>query len=350
MELLSANLQVLRHGPKSLRRTPPCPDFASFTSDIAATLDVVFSARARTNFQRWKFTDHLVPSTSQTLLFPWFGIIAEMAPMLNKAVGRVNTLFAALAPNFQRWKFLKTLAPSPTVALWISLMDKVVWLVAGNKGGVGKSVVAKAFVEWLQIHETPVLVVDGDTRTPDVHLTFKNLLVTEQFDLNDESGWQQFSDFLCETDFIGHTVTNLPDGISDRALLYSQRLVQLAIGYHFQIKVLFVINTLPDGLHLFDQLRRSFSAIFTIKNLYFGEASEFEHFDIAFAPSCDGRIILLPKMMPRIMALARSTQMPFHQFATQVGDAKTNFSYAKLVVADWLNEVYASLDEVLLGE
>ncbi len=319
MKTLSASSQVLRHGSNTFWRTPPCPDFASFTSEIALRLDAAFSTCFWPNFQRWKFIARLAPCPSRSLCFPKLGIITKMAEMLNMVIDSVNTLFAASASNFQRWKFPRPLAPFPTLAfaLWISLMDKVVWLVAGNKGGVGKSVVAKAFVEWLQIHETPVLVVDGDTRTPDVHLTFKNLLATEQFDLNDEAGWQQFSDFLCGTDFIGHTVTNLPDGISDRALLYSQRLAQLALAYHFQIKVLFVINTLPDGLHLFDQLRGSFDTIFTIKNLYFGEASEFEHFDITFAPSCDGRIILLPKMMPRIMALARKTQMPFYPFATQ---------------------------------
>ncbi|MFD2274825.1 hypothetical protein ACFS07_36680 [Undibacterium arcticum] len=51
-------------------------------------------------------------------------------------------------------------------------MDKVVWLIAGNKGGVGKSVVAKSMVEWLRRNQTPVLIVDGDKRTPDVHASF----------------------------------------------------------------------------------------------------------------------------------------------------------------------------------
>ncbi len=229
-------------------------------------------------------------------------------------------------------------------------MDKVVWLIAGNKGGVGKSAVAKAVVEWLQSHETPVMVVDGDKRTPDVHEAFNELLTTEQFDLNDEIGWPLFSDFLCETDFAGHVVTNLPDGISDRAILYFQRLERLALGYNFEVKVLFVLNTLPDGLHLFDRLSESFKTVFPIKNLCFGTPAEFEHFEITFAARYEGKLVLFPKMAPRIMSLVRESGLPYQQFAEQSGDAKSNFTYAKLVVADWRDSMIEALDEVLQGE
>ncbi len=229
-------------------------------------------------------------------------------------------------------------------------MDKVVWLIAGNKGGVGKSAVAKAFVEWLKSHEAPVMIVDGDKRTPDVHEAFNELLVTKQFDLNDEIGWPLFSDFICETDFDGHIVTNLPDGISDRAILYFGRLEQLALGYKFEVKVLFVINTLPDGLNVFDRLSGSFKTIFPIKNLYFGAPANFNHFDITFAERYEGKLILFPKMAPRIMTLVRESGLPYQQFAEQTGDAKSNFTYAKLVVADWRDSMIEALDEVLLGE
>lgn len=350
METLNASPQALRQMLSAYRGTAPCPSDA--ISVIALMCGAIFSADARPNFQRWKYIDRLAPYPSGSLNSLKRGIIVKIAKKFINRIAALGTSFTVLASNFQRWKFSTGLAPFPSLvfALWIPLMDKVVWLVAGNKGGVGKSVVAKAFVEWLQLHETPVLVVDGDTRTPDVHLAFHDMFATEQFDLNDEAGWQQFSDFLCETDFVGHTVTNLPDGISNRALMYSQRLTQLAQAYQFQIKVLFVINTLPDGLHLFNQLRASFNTVFTIKNLYFGESSEFDFFDHTLAQSCEGRIILLPKMMPRIMALARASHMPFHQFATQEGDAKTNFIYARLVMAEWLSNVNEALDDVLLGE
>lgn len=229
-------------------------------------------------------------------------------------------------------------------------MDKVVWLVAGNKGGVGKSAVAKGMVEWLRLHETPVMIVDGDKRTPDVHEAFNDILPTQQFDLNDEIGWPLFSDFLCETDFSGHIVTNLPDGINERAIDYFQRLDRLALGYNFEVKVLFVINTLPDGLHLFDKLSESFKSVYPVKNLYSGLQSEFDHFDVAFGAKYEGKMVLFPKMSPRIMMLVRESSMPFQQFVEQSGDAKTNFTYAKLVVADWRESMFEALDEVLLGD
>lgn len=229
-------------------------------------------------------------------------------------------------------------------------MDKVVWLVAGNKGGVGKSAVAKGMVEWLRLHETPVMVVEGDKRTPDVYDTFADFLPVEQFDLNEEIGWPLFSDFLCESEFDGHIVANLPDGISERAVLYFQRLERLALGYDFEVKVLFVINTLPDGLHLFEKLSESFKTVHPVKNLCFGSPSEFAHFDTKFLTRFEGKSVLFPQMSPKIMMLVRESNLSFQQFAEQTGDARTNFTYAKLVVADWRDSMFEALDEILLGE
>lgn len=229
-------------------------------------------------------------------------------------------------------------------------MDKVVYLIAGNKGGVGKSAVAKSLVEWLRFRETPAMIVDGDKRTPDVHAAFNDLVPTEQFDLNDESGWPLFSDFLCQTQFAGHIVTNLPDGISERVILYFQRLEHLANNFDFEVKVLFVINTLPDGLRLFDKLSDSFKNVYPVKNLVFGVSSDFSHFDAAFGIRYENRIIHFPKMPPKIMMLVRESSMPFQQFAEQTGDSRTNFTYAKLIVSDWRESMFDSFDEILLGD
>lgn len=229
-------------------------------------------------------------------------------------------------------------------------MDKVVWLVAGNKGGAGKSVVAKAMIEWLRRNETPVIIVEGDTRTPDVHTTFQGSSKTVQYDLSDEPGWPQFSDFLCETTFVGHIVANLPDGLSDRMIVYFQRLQSLAVNYGFEVKVLFVLNNLPDGLALFHTLCESFENIFPIKNLHFGSPAEFNAFDVNFAVKFEGRIVLFPRMQSKIMMLVRESSLSYQDFIEQTGDGKSNFSYGKIVVADWRDSMFEALDDVLLGE
>lgn len=228
-------------------------------------------------------------------------------------------------------------------------MDKVVWLVAGNKGGAGKSVIAKSLVEWLKRQEVAVTIVDGDTRTPDVASVFNTTHRTEQFDLHEDAGWPLFSDALCQPDIEGHVVTNLPDGINDRAILFFERFSTLVNGYGFQVKVLFVMNTLPDGLHLFARLADSFSEVVPVKNLHFGAAGAFAHFDKAYGRDHGERTILFPYMNPRIMQVVRESNLSFSEFTQQTDDSEDNFTYAKIVVADWFDSMQEALDDILLS-
>jgi hypothetical protein len=226
-----------------------------------------------------------------------------------------------------------------------------VWLVAGNKGGVGKSVVAKSLTDWLQKEEVPLMVVEGDTRTPDVRAAFGGILPTKKFDLTDAPSWDEYSDFLCQTDFNGHIVTNLPDAISDRLILCFSNLKVLAGNYGIHLKLLFVINTLPDGLHLLDKLTDVFGEIYIVKNLYFGAPHEFVTFDSnqSRIEQFKDKVILFPQMNPKIMMLVRGEQMSFNMFLAQTGDKESNTIYAKLVVSDWQDAMHEALEDVLQG-
>ncbi|HDR8910598.1 polynucleotide 5'-hydroxyl-kinase [Burkholderia multivorans] len=231
-------------------------------------------------------------------------------------------------------------------------MDRVVWLVAGNKGGCGKSVMAKALIDWLLNQSTRITVVDGDVRTPDVSAAFGSALPTRQFDLHDADGWPLFSDFLCTADddgvlVDGHVVTNLPDGINDRAVLFFERFIRLVQAYGFQVRVLFVMNTLPDGLHFFGRLAQTFPDVIPVKNLAFGMVREFTHFDAAYGADHDDHVLLLPAMNGRIMQVVRESNLSFGDFINQEGDQESNFIYARIVVSEWRANMLEALDDAL---
>lgn len=225
----------------------------------------------------------------------------------------------------------------------------MVWLVAGNKGGAGKSVVAKSLVEWLKRQAVAIAIVDGDTRTPDVASVFNTSYQTKTFDLHEDAGWPLFSDALCQPKIEGHVVTNLPDGINDRAIQFFERFATLVNGYGFQVKVLFVMNTLPDGLHLFARLANSFPEVIAVKNLHFGAGGTFAHFDEAYGRDHGERTILFPSMNPRIMQVVRESNLSFSEFTRQTDDSEGNFTYAKIVVADWFDSMQEAFDDVLLS-
>lgn len=241
-------------------------------------------------------------------------------------------------------------------------MDRVVWLIAGNKGAVGKSATAKCLVEWLRSHEKPVTIVEGDRRTPDVAAVYEAVegegaermtFACRHFDLQVEEGWPEFSDYLCTADadgvlVTGHVVTNLPDSITDRAMLYFERFVHLVQAYGFQVRVLFVMNTLPDGLHFFGKLIQVFPEVIPVKNLHFGKARDFKHFDAAYGFEYEDRVLMLPAMNPRIMHVVRESNLSFEDFTNQHGNEPSNFIYAKIVVTTWRNDMLEALDDALL--
>ncbi len=227
-------------------------------------------------------------------------------------------------------------------------MDKVVWLVAGNKGGAGKSVVAKSLVEWLKIQKVPITVIDGDQCTLDVYSVFNTLYRTEQFNLHDDSGWALFSDLLCQPDMIGHVVTNLPDGVNKRVIQFFQKFSTIVSYHGFQVKVLFVMNTLPDGLQLFLNLSEAFPTVIPIKNLFFGAGSKFTHFDAAYGHEYLDKTILFPRMNPNIMQVVRESNMSFSEFIQQRDNSENNFIYAKIVVSNWQAHMLEAFDDFLI--
>ena len=240
-------------------------------------------------------------------------------------------------------------------------MKRYVWLVTGNKGAVGKSVVAKSVVEWLTSRMEPVSVVEGDRRTPDVAAVYESqdqlhspefAVPCRHFDLQVEDGWPAFSDYLCTADedgvvVSGHVVTNLPDSITDRAMLYFERFVHLVQAYDFRVRVLFVMNTLPDGLHFFGKLSHVFPAVIPVKNLHFGKAREFKHFDAAYGLQYADQVLMIPPMNQQIMHVVRESNLSFEDFTNQRCNSPSNFMYAKIVAANWRSDMLEALDDVL---
>jgi hypothetical protein len=146
----------------------------------------------------------------------------------------------------------------------------------------------------------------------------------------------------------GHFVTNLPDAITDRAMLYFERFVHLMVAYGFRVRVLFVMNTLPDGLHFFGKLTQVFPEVIPVKNLHFGKARDFKHFDAAYGLQYIDSVLMLPPMNPRIMQVVRESNLSFADFSEQRGNQPSNFLYAKIVIATWHVDMLEALDDALL--
>lgn len=224
------------------------------------------------------------------------------------------------------------------------------WLVAGNKGGVGKSVVAKTLAGWIKDRPAPVIVIDGDGRTSDVAQAFEDSLHVSRMRLDEDTGWREYADFIGANRLVGHLVTNLPDGLTEKAIGFLDRFRIVAEAHGFKVKVLFVMNPLPDGLHLLSELGFLMQDVFPVKNLHFGRPGQFKHFDSAYGNTYVERTIHFPALNPHLMSVARESGLAFAPFALQKGDAKTNFTLAKIAVSGWYADACESLNDILDGE
>ena len=68
-------------------------------------------------------------------------------------------------------------------------MAKPIYLIGGRKGGVGKSIVSMALVDYLHELGTDVLLIDSDTSNPDVGRAYQNSVETKLLDLDVNDGW-----------------------------------------------------------------------------------------------------------------------------------------------------------------
>jgi hypothetical protein len=218
---------------------------------------------------------------------------------------------------------------------------KQAWIIAGNKGGVGKSLVAKLLVEWLTKEKRQVSIVDGDARTADVYQAFHQDYQCKQFDLADWAGWLALTDDMHSRE--GDVVINLPDGISAKAVDWFSRFNPMVTDFGFDITALFVINTLPDGLEFYPELKRCFPNACPVKNLYFGAMDGFRHFD-GIAEDAD-RAIILPAMNRDLMGAVRNTKYSFSEYLNG-GDNPDVFLLARLALDDWLGECFEALDDL----
>lgn len=225
-------------------------------------------------------------------------------------------------------------------------MGKVFWLIAGNKGGVGKSTVASAFIEWLASHNVKTLICDGDSRTPDVAQAYCLRFSTKKFDLHNQRGWEETADWLLGKD--GHVVANLPDGVSDRAIKYFQDFKSLANSMNFEVKMLFVMNTLSDGISMIGRIQNHIDII-PVKNLIWGKSSDFRDFNTLY--NFGENVILFPPSNKVAQTMLRDSSLSLTEFISQKSrHASSNILSVKASVACWLQTSFEAFEDILIGD
>ncbi|MDR5791751.1 hypothetical protein P9281_34960 [Caballeronia sp. LP003] len=163
--------------------------------------------------------------------------------------------------------------------------DQTVFLVHGDKGGVGKSMHCQAFTDNLLQAGVPIAVIDADTRNPDVNRMFAGGTVCQKINLRRDDGWMDVIDFI-RTHHDKHVIISLPAGIGEdmqKDFLDFCRFLDTKVPGSPKVVMFWVINLFADSVNLLRQslndVGQHISKVVVVRNLVFGDEKMFFMWD-----------------------------------------------------------------------
>ena len=156
-------------------------------------------------------------------------------------------------------------------------MAKKIVLIGGSKGGVGKSMVSMAIIDYLQEQGESVLLIESDTSNPDVWKGYGECVETQLLNLDEADGWIQLVN-LCDSKpdsvVVINTAARNNQGVSAYGATLNSTLAELKRA----LVTLWVINRQRDSLELLKEYMDAIpdSRVHVVRNGYFGEEKKFE--------------------------------------------------------------------------
>jgi hypothetical protein len=160
-----------------------------------------------------------------------------------------------------------------------------IFFVGGCKGGVGKTFVSLALIDYIQDFYSPVYVFDTDTANPEIIKIYQNHpnqnIVTLNVNLDDDDGWMNLIDNLTGTALNAPVIINTAARNESGINKYGSLLKEALIEMNRDFITFWVINRQMDSLVLLAQFRKVFSEspVHVVRNNFFGEGRKFERYN-----------------------------------------------------------------------
>jgi hypothetical protein len=187
-------------------------------------------------------------------------------------------------------------------------MAKNIYLVGGSKGGVGKSIVTMATIDYLQTLGETVLLIESDTSNPDVYKAYRDSTRAELLNLDEADGWIQLVN-LCDSNPECVVVVNTAARNNRGVSAYGETLNSTLTELRRRLVTLWVINRQRDSLELLKQYRDAFppsanTAVHVVRNGYFGDEAKFELYNGSKVREAieerDGLSVTFPDLADRV--------------------------------------------------
>jgi hypothetical protein len=202
-------------------------------------------------------------------------------------------------------------------------MNKKIIIIGGCKGGVGKSIVASALVDYLtQTLEEKVYLIESDTSNPDVGKAYFKLtddeneelsVPGEALDLDDAEGWISLVN-AADQNPDAHIVINTAARNNKGVAAYGNLLAESLQDLKRDVVTFWVINRQKDSLELCQAYLDAvpFGTFHIVINGYFGERRKFQLYDdsqIRKTIEKHGKSLYFPDLADRVSDIMRNSRL-----------------------------------------
>ncbi len=181
---------------------------------------------------------------------------------------------------------------------------RIYW-IGGSKGGVGKSMMTLATIDYLLERGEKVLLVECDTSNPDVWKAYREQIDTELVDLDEADGWIHLVN-VCDRSREKVVVVNTAARNNLAVTKYGQTLDSSLEELGSRLVALWVINRQRDSVGLLKQFMEAIprAEVHVVRNGYFGDEKKFELYNGSkvreAVESRGGQSITLPDLADRV--------------------------------------------------
>jgi hypothetical protein len=155
-------------------------------------------------------------------------------------------------------------------------MNAPIYMVGGAKGGVGKSMVIMAMLDYFMETGEKIYFIETDTSNPDTWKTYNEEVTSELVDLDEADGWIQLVN-VCNEHPSNTVVINTAARNSDKVTQFGATLGGTLAELDRQLIVPWVINRQRDSIELLIKFRSAIpeAKIHVLRNNYFGPEAKF---------------------------------------------------------------------------
>lgn len=184
-------------------------------------------------------------------------------------------------------------------------MEKRIILVGGGKGGVGKSLLSIALVDYVIATDGRPFLVETDTSVPDVYKTYGGEIGAELVNLDEREGWIELLNLVeshAEDTIVINTGARNQTGISNFGKTLRKALPRLKR----KLVVFWLIDRKRESLELLSDFIEALpeANVNIVRNMYLGNERKFELYNGSkmrtSIEQAGGRSLNFPELADRV--------------------------------------------------